>query len=138
MKITVNNLKKLVKRMVRPDENSGKEKDTFEAALKRARDEAKYNLTEELREKYADFLDSPIKEKCILYEAFGGRGMTCSPHAIFKYLLTQTEFQEYLLQISLFYWYIWNIIKQPSRILRRNTWQIIIQNNLKKTVKRWV
>ena len=96
MKITVNNLKKLVKRMVRPDENSGKEKDTFEAALKRARDEAKYNLTEELREKYADFLDSPIKEKCILYEAFGGRGMTCSPHAIFKYLLTQTEFQEYL------------------------------------------
>ena len=35
MKITVNNLKKLVKRMVRPDENSGKEKDTFEAALKR-------------------------------------------------------------------------------------------------------
>ena len=22
--------------------------------------------------------------------------MTCSPHAIFKYLLTQTEFQEYL------------------------------------------
>ena len=85
MKITVNNLKKLVKKLVRPDENSGKEKDTFEAALKRARDEAKYNLTEELREKYADFLDSPIKEKCILYEAFGGRGMTCSPHAIFKF-----------------------------------------------------
>ena len=50
MKITVNNLKKLVKKLVRPDENSGKEKDTFEAALKRARDEAKYNLTEELRE----------------------------------------------------------------------------------------
>ena len=41
MKITVNNLKKLVKKLVRPDENSGKEKDTFEAALKRARDEAK-------------------------------------------------------------------------------------------------
>ena len=53
MKITVNNLKKLVKKLVRPDENSGKEKDTFEAALKRARDEAKYNLTEELREKTA-------------------------------------------------------------------------------------
>ena len=34
MKITVNNLKKLVKKLVRPDENSGKEKDTFEAALK--------------------------------------------------------------------------------------------------------
>ena len=73
MKITVNNLKKLVKRIVRPDENSGKEKDTFEAALKRARDEAKYNLTEELREKYADFLDSPIKEKCILRGIWGQR-----------------------------------------------------------------
>ena len=40
-----------------------KKRTLFEAALKRARDEAKYNLTEELREKYADFLDSPIKEK---------------------------------------------------------------------------
>ena len=46
-------------------------------------------------------------------------------------------FPAYLLQISLFYWYIWNIIKQQSRILRRNTWQIIIQNNLKKTVRHW-
>ena len=96
MKITVNNLKKLVKKVVCHQENSGKEKDTFEAAIKKAENEAKYNLTEELREKYADFLNSPIKEKCILYEAFGGRGMTCSPHAIFKYLLAQHEFQEYL------------------------------------------
>ncbi len=49
MKITVNNLKKLVKKMVRTDGNSGKREDTFEVAKKRARDEAKYNLTEELR-----------------------------------------------------------------------------------------
>ena len=69
MKITVNNLKKLVKKVVCHQENSGKEKDTFEAAIKKAENEAKYNLTEELREKYADFLNSPIKEKCILYEA---------------------------------------------------------------------
>ena len=41
MKITVNNLKKLVKKLVRPDVNSGKENDTFVAALKRARDDAK-------------------------------------------------------------------------------------------------
>ena len=70
------------------DENSGKEKDTF---AKRSLD-----LTGGASGEMHGFLDSPIKEKCILYEAFGGRGMTCSPHAIFKYLLTQTEFQEYL------------------------------------------
>ena len=85
--------------MFHPVEVPEKEKkeDTFESALKEAQDEARYNLTEELREKYVDFLEhSPLKEHCILYEAFGGRGMTCSPHAIFKYLLTQPEFSEYL------------------------------------------
>lgn len=97
MKLTVNNLKKLVKKVLRPEETSPKEKDTLEGAVKKAEEEARYNLTEELRERYACFWENrPIKEKCILYEAFGGRGMTCSPHAIFKYLLTQTEFQEYL------------------------------------------
>ena len=89
MKITVNDLKKLAKRVIR--------RDTYAQAVKEAREEARYNLTEELRQKYADYYEnSPLKEKCILYEAFGGRGMTCSPHAIFKYLLTQPEFQEYL------------------------------------------
>ena len=132
MKITVNNLKKLVKKLVRPDENSGKEKDTFEAALKRARDEAKYNLTEELREKYADFLDSPIKEKCILYEAFGGRGMTCSPHALFKYLLNQTEFQEYL--------HVWvspylEAKAEPEKLGRGKTGKILVTLDSEKLPK---
>lgn len=64
---------------------------------KQVKAEASLNLNEELREKYADFLKTrPIQEKCILYEAFGGRGMTCSPHAIFKYLLAQPEFHDYL------------------------------------------
>ena len=89
MKITVNDLKKLAKKVIR--------RDTYSQAVRDAKEEARYNLTEELREKYADFYEnSPLKEKCILYEAFGGRGMTCSPHAIFKYLLAQPEFQEYL------------------------------------------
>ena len=89
MKITVNDLKKLAKRVIR--------RDTYSQAVQDAKEEARYNLTEELREKYADFYEnSPLKEKCILYEAFGGRGMTCSPHAVFKYLLAQPEFQEYL------------------------------------------
>ena len=34
-----------------------------------------------------------------------------------------------------FYWYIWNIIKQPSRDTAEAYWQIIIQNNLKKDCK---
>lgn len=89
MKVTVNDLKKLATKVIR--------RDTYSQAVRDAQEEARYNLTEELREKYADFYEnSPLKEKCILYEAFGGRGMTCSPHAIFKYLLAQPEFQEYL------------------------------------------
>ena len=89
MKVTVNDLKKLAKKVIR--------RDTYSQAVRDAQEEARYNLTEELREKYADFYEnSPLKENCILYEAFGGRGMTCSPHAIFKYLLAQPEFQEYL------------------------------------------
>lgn len=89
MKVTVNDLKKLAMKVIR--------RDTYSQAVRDAQEEARYNLTEELREKYADFYEnSPLKENCILYEAFGGRGMTCSPHAIFKYLLAQPEFQEYL------------------------------------------
>ena len=89
MKVTVNDLKKLAKKVIR--------RDTFAQAVRDVQEEARYNLTEELRENYVDFYENqPLKEKCILYEAFGGRGMTCSPHAIFKYLLTQPEFQEYL------------------------------------------
>ena len=89
MTAIVKDLKKLAKKVIR--------KDAFAQAVQDVREEARYNLTEELREKYADFYEnSPLKEKCILYEAFGGRGMTCSPHAIFKYLLAQPEFSEYL------------------------------------------
>ena len=64
MKVTVNDLKKLAKKVIR--------RDTYSQAVRDAQEEARYNLTEELREKYADFYEnSPLKENCILYEAFG-------------------------------------------------------------------
>ncbi len=69
----------------------------LEQAIEAAREEGRLNLNEEMRGVYADFWkNSPIKEKCILYEVFGGRGMTCSPYALFRYLLTQTDFSEYV------------------------------------------
>lgn len=69
----------------------------LEQAIEDAREEGRLNLNEEMRAVYADFWkNSPIKEKCILYEAFGGRGMTCSPYALFRYLLTQADFSEYV------------------------------------------
>lgn len=37
MKLTVNNLKKLVKKVLRPEETSPKEKDTLEGAVKKAK-----------------------------------------------------------------------------------------------------
>ena len=89
MTAIVKDLKKLAKKVIR--------KDAFAQAVQDVREEARYNLTEELREKYADFYEnSPLKEKCILYEAFGGRGMTCSPYALFRYLLTQADLSEYV------------------------------------------
>ena len=52
----------------------------LEQAIEDAREEGRLNLNEEMRAVYADFWkNSPIKEKCLVYEAFGGRGMTCSP-----------------------------------------------------------
>ena len=69
----------------------------LELAIEDAREEGRLNLNEEMRAVYADFWkNSPIKEKCILYEAFGGRGMTCSPYALFRYLLTQADLSEYV------------------------------------------
>lgn len=98
MKIRLKSIKNLFdrgkKETVEPAKGS---REKYAEALEAAQEECRFNLNEELRAKYADFWEnSAIKEKCILYEAFGGRGMTCSPHAIFKYLLTQTDFKEFL------------------------------------------
>ena len=47
MTAIVKDLKKLAKKVIR--------KDAFAQAVQDVREEARYNLTEELREKYADF-----------------------------------------------------------------------------------
>lgn len=84
--------KNSVKEAKKEDKTSG-----LEQAIEDAREEGRLNLNEEMRAIYADFWqNSPIKEKCILYEAFGGRGMTCSPYALFRYLLTQADLSEYV------------------------------------------
>lgn len=98
MKINLKSIKSLFgkgkKENAEPVKNG---EDKLEAALRAAREECRFNLNEDYRAQYADFLEnSAIKENCILYEAFGGRGMSCSPHAIFKYLLTQADFKEFL------------------------------------------
>lgn len=98
MKISLKSIKNLFgkgKKETAEPVKSSEEK--LAAALKTAQEERRFNLNEDLRAQYADFWEnSAIKENCILYEAFGGRGMTCSPHAIFKYLLTQADFKEFL------------------------------------------
>lgn len=65
-------------------ENTGKEQEQV-------------NEKELLRMEYAQYLEScEIKENYIMYEAFGGRGMVCSPYAIFKHLLARQDFKEYI------------------------------------------
>lgn len=49
-----------------------------------------------LRTCYAEFVkEYQLRDKTILYEAFGGRGMICNPFALFQYLLEKEEYQDY-------------------------------------------
>ena len=49
-----------------------------------------------LRTSYAEFVkEYQLRDKTILYEAFGGRGMICNPYALFLYLLEKEEYQDY-------------------------------------------
>lgn len=93
--------------------------DELTEAIQAAQEECRLNLNEELRAKYADLLEnSEIRENYILYEAFGGRGMTCSPYAVFKYLLTQPDFAEFV--------HVW-VIDDFSD----NAWQMELYKNHK-------
>lgn len=66
-------------------------------AMEAAEEECRFHLNAQMRAKYAEYLENyEIKDNYILYEAFAGRGMTCSPYAIFKYLMTQADFQKYV------------------------------------------
>ena len=49
-----------------------------------------------MRTSYAEFVkEYQLRDKTILYEAFGGRGMICNPYALFLYLLEKEEYQDY-------------------------------------------
>lgn len=98
MKINISNVKKLFGKLKKTLPQVPKtEKEELMEAEEAAKRECRFNLNEDMRAQYANFLEnSEIQENCILYEAFGGRGMTCSPHAIFKYLLTQADFQDFV------------------------------------------
>jgi CDP-glycerol glycerophosphotransferase len=42
-------------------------------------------------DRYAIWRSAPLRERTVLYESFGGRGVLDSPEAIFRYLLTQPD-----------------------------------------------
>ena len=49
-----------------------------------------------MRTSCAEFVkEYQLRDKTILYEAFGGRGMICNPYALFLYLLEKEEYQDY-------------------------------------------
>lgn len=49
-----------------------------------------------LRLAYADMYENNlVQEHVILYEAYAGRGLICSPYAIFKCFLTRPDFEKY-------------------------------------------
>lgn len=51
----------------------------------------------EAEDRYAEiYLSSRISELQVVYESFHGKGMSCNPYAIFRYLLNSSEFKELL------------------------------------------
>lgn len=50
-----------------------------------------------MRTRYAEYVEKlPIKKNHVLYEAYCGRGLICGPYAIFKYLLSQKRFKNFI------------------------------------------
>jgi CDP-glycerol glycerophosphotransferase (TagB/SpsB family) len=47
------------------------------------------------KRKYYHYLTLPINDKCIFYEAFAGLGILDNPRAIFKALLSDSDFQDF-------------------------------------------
>ncbi len=44
---------------------------------------------------YFNYLSHPVHDRCIFYEAFAGLGILDNPRAIFKYLLSDSDFKNY-------------------------------------------
>lgn len=88
-----------MKRVIEEKANTESEQDQklLRKEMKRVKERCKYNQYEEMRTRYAEFLEQePVKEDHILYEAFSGRGMTCGPYAIFKYLMSKRKYRKYV------------------------------------------
>ena len=55
------------------------------------------NLQKSSRCAYARATEKyPVNKKYIFYEAFGGRGMLCNPHALFLEFLKRADFEKYI------------------------------------------
>jgi len=56
---------------------------------------------------YTEFYENlPLEENVVLYESYHGSAMSCSPYAIFKYLLEDGDFSDYL--------HVWVIADEDS------------------------
>lgn len=68
----------------------------------------------QLRIKYAEmYKNLPLEENMILYEAYAGRGLICSPYAIFKRFTQRDDFKDYI-----HVWSLEDIEKQKDTIER--------------------
>ncbi|WP_029545278.1 glycosyltransferase [Selenomonas sp. AB3002] len=78
------------------DSNKLKQLNGYEARLKAAQN--LYDTREwfRVRSDYYDaYINTNVNEKMIMYEAFSGRGITCNPGQIFRYLLDDPRFEGY-------------------------------------------
>lgn len=74
-----------------------------EKEVKKIREEVKHEIEKiepgsmsALRMEYADMYETEnLQDNLILYEAYAGRGMICSPYAIFKCFLNREDFNKY-------------------------------------------
>ena len=54
---------------------------------------------------YSFHKNTTVRDNVILYEAYFGRGMVCNPLAIFRYLLNNSDFKNYI--------HVWSLEKSP-------------------------
>lgn len=85
-------------RNVQKDQEPVQEEETLlEEYTARAALLGRLNRNEDMRQRYASFLETKkLREDWILYESFGGRGMTCSPYALFCHLLAQPKYASFI------------------------------------------
>lgn len=70
----------------------------------------------------------PIDDKTVWFQAFNGKSYSCSPKAIYEFMINSKEYQTYT--------FIWSF-KEPEKykFLEKNRNTIVIQNNCRKFEK---